>query len=446
MPDHRLSPEGQPVKLADLDTSSDGAQLLGELCDALTRYVAFPSTEAADAVALWIAATHGQPAFEHATRLAIESPEKRCGKSRLLDVIVATSHAPLITVNISAAALVRCIGANPPTIVLDEADTVFGKTLKGDEKAEHLRGILNAGHQRNRPYTRWDAGKRALENCPTFAMAALAGIGHLPDTITDRAVVIAMRRRAQGETVASYRIRRDAPPLRELGERIGAWVHRHRKALEAAEPETGVDDRAHDCWEPLCAIADAAGGDWPARARKAAKLLTDDAVHATASGSGQLLEDLARVFGSNQVMPTAAILAALHAIEEAPWNDIYGKALDARGLAERLKPYGVRSRQVRAGEASLKGYRRDDLWDVWSRYLPPQVFRNMGNMGNTAGQGVSDVSPVSDDETCRNAAASDVSHVSDVSHDRQACTQCGGPLDQALIDAGFTDHGETARQ
>jgi hypothetical protein len=95
----------------------------------------------------------------------------------------------------------------------------------------------------------------------------------------------------------------------------------------------------------------------------------------------------------------------------------YGKPLDARGLAERLKPYGVRSRQVRIGEASLKGYRRDDLWDVWSRYLPP-VFRNMGNMGN--------------------AAASDVSDVSHVSDDPQTCAGCGQSM--AVIEAGQRYH------
>jgi hypothetical protein len=63
-----------------------------------------------------------------------------------------------------------------------------------------LRGLLNAGHQRNRPAIRWDAGTRSLETIPTFAMAALAGIGAMPDTIEDRAVVIKMRRLAFGDS------------------------------------------------------------------------------------------------------------------------------------------------------------------------------------------------------------------------------------------------------
>jgi hypothetical protein len=63
--------------LAGLDVVLDGAALLGELHAALIRYVILPSPEAADAVTAWIAATHAQPAWEHATRLVIKSPEKR---------------------------------------------------------------------------------------------------------------------------------------------------------------------------------------------------------------------------------------------------------------------------------------------------------------------------------------------------------------------------------
>jgi hypothetical protein len=129
---------------------------------------------------LWTAASHPQTAWNCAPRLAITSLVKRCGKSRLLDVIEATCHEPLPTINISAAALARSVTDDPPTLLLDEADTIFGRGLKGDEKAETIRGIINAGHSRNRPYVRWDAATRQREMCPTFAMVALAAIGSMP--------------------------------------------------------------------------------------------------------------------------------------------------------------------------------------------------------------------------------------------------------------------------
>ena len=240
------------MNLEDLDTAADGAKLLGLVHRALARYVVLPSPEAADAIVLWIAATHAVPAWNCAPRLDITSPVKRCGKSRLLDIIEATCHKPLITVNISPAALVRSISQDPPTLLLDEADTVFGP--KAADNHEDLRGILNAGHARNRPYIRWDVTTRQTEDCPTFALAALAGIGALPETITDRAVVVSMRRRAPGEVVARYRDRRDGDPLRELGGHLGAWVRAHLGELGDAEPAMPVEDRAADTWEPLIAV------------------------------------------------------------------------------------------------------------------------------------------------------------------------------------------------
>jgi Protein of unknown function (DUF3631) len=368
----------------------DGAQLLAELHAALTRYVVLPSPEAADAIVLWITATHGVPAWNCAPRLDVTSPVKRCGKSRLLDIIEATCHNPLLTVNISPAALVRSIGDDPPTLLLDEADTVFGP--KSADNHEDLRGILNAGHSKNRPYIRWDVAARAPEHCPTFAMAALAGIGALPDTITDRAVVVKMRRRAPGEIVDRYRQRRDGEPLKELGARLGAWVRAHLLELREAEPDMPVEDRAADTWEPLIAVADLAGGDWPARARKAALVLTDEDGTDTTLGA-RLLADLRDVFGDATAMHGEAILAALRKIDEAPWGDYYGKPLNARDMAKLLRPYEVRSVKVKIDGSALQGYRAEHLHDSWQRYLPPAgaVSGTSGTLGTSQVSGLPEV-------------------------------------------------------
>lgn len=343
-----------------------GAGLLDQLRAALCRYVVLPSAEAADAVTLWVTATHAVPAWETATRLVITAPEKRCGKSRLLDVIEGTCHRPLMTVNISPAALVRSITDDPPTLLLDEADTVFGG--KGGDNHEDLRGLLNAGHQRNRPYIRWDATTRMTERCPTFAMGALAGIGSMPDTITDRAVVIGMRRRAPGEQVAAYRQRRDAAPLRELGTEIAVWVRGSLDALTDAEPDTPVEDRAADNWEPLLAVADLAGGGWPQRARAACVVLSREDDTDTSAGI-RLLRDLRDVMHGADSMHGADILDGLHKLDEAPWADWYGSPLDPRTLARLLRPYGVATRDVKIAGTVRKGYRREDLHDAWTRYL-----------------------------------------------------------------------------
>ncbi|MDP9864025.1 MULTISPECIES: DUF3631 domain-containing protein [Streptosporangium] len=351
------------------DNSTQGAQLLDALLDALTRYVILPTPEAAHAVTLWIAATHAQPAWAHAPRLVIRGPEKRCGKSRLLDVVEATCHEPFITVNASTPAVYRSISEDPPTMLVDEADTIFGPKADGNED---LRGLLNAGHQRNRPAKRYDAALNRVESIPTFAMAALAGIGAMPDTIEDRAVVVRMRRRGPGETVAPYRHRRDRPALRQLAEQFAAWLRADLATLEQAEPAMPVEDRAADTWEPLVAVADHAGGHWPERARAAVLTLTAEADdNSETSIRVRLLADCRTVFGTDPALPTAVLLERLKADPEAPWADYGPTGLTARKLGVILHEYDIRSANIRFLDGTqAKGYQRADFLDSWARYCP----------------------------------------------------------------------------
>jgi len=60
-------------------------------------------------------------------------------------------------------------------------------------------------------------------------------------------------------------------------------------------------------------------------------------------------------------------------MEEAPWGNLRGKPINPRSLANFLRPYDVKSKTVRIGIKTPKGYTREDLHDPWSRYLgvPP---------------------------------------------------------------------------
>ncbi|PRW63027.1 DUF3631 domain-containing protein [Actinopolyspora mortivallis] len=353
-------------------TTSPGEVLLDELHAALTRYVVLPSPEATDAVVLWIAATHAQPAWAHAPRLVIRGPAKRCGKSRLVDIIEATCHDPFLTVNSSPSAVYRSISDDPPTMLVDEADTIFGAKADGNED---LRGLLNAGHQRNRPAKRYDAASNQVESIPTFAMAALAGIGAMPDTIEDRAVVIHMRRRAPGETVAPYRHRRDRPHLSQLADRLTQWLRGDIHQLEHAEPELPVEDRAADTWEPLIIVADHAGGSWPDRARHAARLLLAEADHQDQESlTIRLLTDCRTAFGDHAAITTRYLLDRLNNDAEAPWHEQGQHGLTAARLARLLAEFGIRSGNTRFPDGSqAKGYRRADFLDAWNRYCPPEA-------------------------------------------------------------------------
>ena len=114
-----------------------------------------------------------------------------------------------------------------------------------------------------------------------------------------------------------------------------------------------VEDRAADTWEPLIAIADLAGGDWPPAARNAALELTAEDDTDTTLGA-RLLADLRDVFGDADAMHGETILGALREIPEAPWGDYFGRPLNARDLAKLLKPYSVTSTDVKIDGATRR--------------------------------------------------------------------------------------------
>ena len=356
------------------DPDADGTVLLNDVHAFLGRFIAYPSTHAHTAHALWVVHTHMMDAWESTPRIAFLSPEPGSGKTRALEISELLVPRPVQAINVTPAYLFRKVGADEglPTILFDEIDTVFGPKAKDNEE---VRALLNAGHRRNAVAGRCAAHGSLIvtEELPAFCAVALAGIGHLPDTISSRAVMIRMRRRAPNELVCPYRPREHAAQGKALRDRLAAWAAAaiSRAVVPTMPPE--VADRDADVWEPLITVADLAGGKWPKAARDAAVVLA-------AFGRGEreeesygirLLSDMRAVFGSDETKTTSAILDRLHKIDESPWADIKGKPLSDLGLARRLRGYGIKPRVVRVGGATPRGYRKEDFMDVWLRYLPP---------------------------------------------------------------------------
>ena len=315
--------------------------------------------------------------------LPITSAEKRSGKTRLLDVLALLVARPWLTGRVSAAVLVRKTASEQPTLLLDESDAAF----KGDkEYAEALRGTLNAGFRRG-GVTSLCVGQGAnmhYRDFPVFSPKAIAGIGRLPDTIADRSIEVVLRRRRSDERVERFRQRKVEPEALPLCSAAAAWAKANLEGLREAEPELPdeLDDRAQDIVEPLLAIADAASGEWPERARHAAvALLTGAGREGSESLGVRLLRDVRDVFDEAQAerLRTTELLTELNKKDDAPWGSLRGQALDARGLARLLKAYGIGPRTLREGEQTFKGYERADFEDAWSRYLPHPG----GFIGNT---------------------------------------------------------------
>ena len=386
-PTPAASAEARPAPEDIVTEPVDGAALLDEVAAFIRRYVVL-TPEQCDACSLWTVHTHAFDAADATPYLADNSPEKRSGKTRLLEVLELMAARPWLTGRVTPAVLVRKIDRDRPTFLLDESDAAF-KGLQ--EYAEALRGLLNSGHRRGGVASLCvKAGADFdLRDFATYCPKAIAGIGKLPDTVADRAIPIILKRKQAAEPCERFRRSQadaDALPLRKG---LAAWAAAHLDDLREARPDipAALDDRAADGWEPLFAIADLAGGDWPRRARVAALALSAGDNREDESEGVRLLSDAKDIFENRGVdrLPSAEMCHALNALEESPWGDLKGKPLDPRALARLLRPFGLRPHKVRFGEGPLMGYTAEDFADAWGRYLPPVCIPVCGGTSGTSG-------------------------------------------------------------
>ncbi|MBM7058060.1 DUF3631 domain-containing protein [Streptomyces durocortorensis] len=360
----------------------DGAALLNAVEAFHRRFNVFPTESAYVAVALWDAHAHLIDCFETTPRIAFLSPEPGSGKSRALEIVELLTPRPMSTVSASANALYRLVDSAEglPTVLFDEVDTIFGPKAGADEA---LRGFLNAGYRRIGGALRCvgDGSNQNAQVFGSYCAVAMAGLGSLPDTVLTRSVIIRMRKRAPNEKVESYRQRIHEKQGHALRDRIAKWADTVRDQVANAWPEMpeGVTDRPADVWEPLLAVADAAGGTWPARARAAClDLINAGQDNDEASLGVRLLTDLRdTVFCGADRVPTAVILEILLRMDDAPWGDLDDKPLNSRTLAKLLGQYvtpaikPIKPRGIRTPSGTPKGYYAEDLTDAWTRYCPP---------------------------------------------------------------------------
>lgn len=359
--------------------SLSGTAVLDEVDQFLARFVSYPTPSAQIAHTLWIAHSWLMDHWDVTPRIAFLSPEPGSGKTRALEVTAPLVPRSIHAVNVSPAYLFRKVSdpAGLPTILFDEIDTVFGPKAHGNED---IRGMLNAGFKRGafagRAVASKNGGQVGLEELPAYSAVALAGLDDLPDTIMTRSIVVRMRHRRYDEKVEPWRQRNAKSIAEPIAERLASWAEAHGDSIDLSSVDMpdAVTDRDADMWEPLIAVADLAGGRWPAAARNAAVEIVGASKERRPTVGIQLLGDLRSIFMNDAFLSTKEVISLLHGLPDSQWLDVgFGRALTPQGLATNLARYQVRPTQGRVLGSPVRGYRRDDFHDVWSRYLaPPQ--------------------------------------------------------------------------
>lgn len=340
------------------------ALLLAEIRSTIKAFIVCEE-EVAVAATLWVAFTWFIDVVQVAPLALITAPEPQCGKTQLLYLLGRLVRKPMLASNISPAAVYRIIESEHPTLMIDEADSF----MKGNED---MRNVINSGHTRQTAQVIRVVGEDYTPKAfSTWGAKALSGIGHLAPTIMDRSIVLELRRKKKDEKV--MRLRHAATALfSTLASKLRRFAQDASESIRQARPELPdeLGDRSQDNWEPLLAIADYAGGEWPTTSREAALKLASTE-QGPKSRASQLLADVRDAFGDKDKISTRDLIGALCSDELKPWQTFNkGYAIDASQVAKMLREYKIHPKDIKLPGGSVrKGYARKDLEDAWTRYL-----------------------------------------------------------------------------
>jgi hypothetical protein len=243
--------------------------------------------------------------------------------------------------------------------------------------------ILHASYRQGTPI------RLARRSIDVFCAAAFGFIGScLTSELQSRSLIIQMRRHD-----GSYPLRRfhlaDTADLDAVYQRLCDWATNVQLDSDPElPPELLRDSRWADNARPLIAVADAAGEKWGEAARKAlVNLIT---LHQSEHPNALLINHVHQIF-ADRGYPTAMwgvdIVTALCANEDWPWGREYRgprgahqpRPLRQNDLAEMLRQFDarIRSRSVRIGKRTAKGYRLEQLEPQFRAYCADYQPRRM---------------------------------------------------------------------
>src|ERR1039458_2243525 len=256
-----------------------GDQLLDLVRDGYLGFFArFPSPAALDAVTLWAALTHmrdekGVLVFRASPRLGLFSSEPGSGKGLVLELLMdIVPNCFGLDLEPTQGGLVHTLNDEHATVMLDEADILLG----AGSRKEGVRAVLNGGTYRHGTILNAKGGK--TNRVPVFGPVALAGLDVMEKDTGDKLKALFTRFvkirmvKVTGADKPPKRKHKSYEAVAKAKAWLELWASQVRDEVAAAVPEMPDEDmegRTEDIWAPLLAVADAAGGTWPGRARAA---------------------------------------------------------------------------------------------------------------------------------------------------------------------------------
>jgi hypothetical protein len=316
----------------DEDAPWGGAVVLCGVLDAalaeVRRYIIAPDMHLGTIV-VWSALTHvthnEHVRLQKSPRLAVLSRVPGSGKTTCLDIVCSLSLRGTMASSFTASSVLRGMDSDKPTLLLDEVDGVVWSTNS------ELGSILKAGDRRRsaivkRSVPTPDGGWEVRDFC-VWGTVAFAGINELPQPIQERSLCIWLERALGGDALEHLQ---DGTSLRliELRRQLRAWGEQLIELPDSDLPEIlrRQPARLSDNWRPIMAVAQLAGGQWPA--------LITEAINAAVIEEQRpnmvmrLLRSILRAFNAQAEKDAAAIkLAVVNPMVRKSYNDLADNVL-----------------------------------------------------------------------------------------------------------------------
>lgn len=364
--------EGAPLSLNDWRAELRGAWPIRLAESQFQDYLILP-TGSSFVASLWTIGTYLFGEFDCFPYLTVTSPTKRCGKTRFGEILELLCRRPMMSVNVSEAALFRSIDKEKPTLIIDEAESLRSRD---SERSRHLLPILQAGFRQGAFVPRCVGKGHEVQKFSVYCPKAILAIGNLPDTLTDRSIVVSMRRHLATEHVARFRRRFASQYAEGIISIIEVWAQAHKEKISKAYLKQNLDflkDREADIWEPLFAIASVAVPERLEELKQIALRLSGEKASADVDDSEglRLLADIRAVLDAmkRNVLPSTDLVDMLKRDAVNHWDE----DLSQMKVARLLRPFGISPQQMWLGERNVRGYRREDFKSAFERYLPPDI-------------------------------------------------------------------------
>lgn len=322
---------------------------------------------------MYIYLTHLASKLKYVPLLGILSPEPRCGKTTLMEILEALVYSPKKTDNITAAALCKLTEMGH-TILIDEFDTFC-------DKSKEFIGIINSGVGKSGTYTRYGRNGNTIES-PTFGAKIYAMIGTPPQTILDRSIGILQQRKLATEVKKSLQT---TGSLEYLRHDIELWCKANLKDILSSSEKVpkieAANDRQADNYHILARIAAYISPDVEAAVRASSSLLISALQEQENVYSGQkLLQDIKFIFEETGVdrMATKELIQRLCRLSDSVWGSYKSnRPIEAHQLAQILKLFKIAPKTIRfGGEGAAKGYYKDMFEDAFGRYCTSAASSN----------------------------------------------------------------------